>query len=374
MNLLLHTPFFHPMVGGVETFTAGLAGELAARGHRVTVLAENPAGAAGDGGFPFRVVRGDSADRSGLVRGADALLAVGPPVRMVPAAWRAGVPVVLIHQGPAGDCPIGIGWRDGRRCRYSLAKCLGCRVSNQSVAANVRRVAAFQVLRSAVRRAAANVFVSQAVADRVPAPRSRVVGNFFDPAVFRPDAAVAVEPVFLFVGRLVPIKGVDVAVRAFATARRNGLGHRLRIVGDGPERASLERLAAAEGVGEVVEFAGGKRGTDLADEYRRATAVLFASQWEEPFGIVMVEAMGCGTPVIASAHGACPEVVGDAGVLVPGADVGAWARAMTELAADPQRRAVLAERALAQAHSTFTLAAIADRYEAVLRAVAPEAR
>ncbi len=362
------------MVGGVETFTAGLAGELAGRGHGVTVLAENPAGLAQDGDFPVRVVRGASADRPAVIRGADALLSIGPPLRMVPHAWRASVPVVLVHTGPAADCPIGIGWRDGRRCRYAVGKCLGCRVSNQSVATNVRRVAAFQVLRLAVRQAAANVFVSQCVADRVPAPRSRVIGNFFDPKVFHPDATVPVDTVFLFVGRLVPIKGVDVAIRAFAAARRNGLGHRLRIVGDGPERPSLERLAAVEGVGEVVEFAGGKRGADLAAEYRRATAVLFTSQWEEPFGIVMVEAMGCGTPVVASAHGACPEVVGDSGVLVPGADVNAWARAMTDLAADPARRAVLAARAVERARTTFTLAAIADRYEDVLRTVVREAR
>jgi len=366
MRILIHTAFFHPSTGGIETFVDGLAGALVRRGESATVFAETPLGSAVEPDRPYRVVRAGTVRRQDVVADCDVLLSKGPATRMLPIAWRLGIPFVLVHSGPIATCPIGIGWRNSAACHYSFRKCLGCDVSNQSTLANVKAIARLSVLRWGMKRAAATVYISELIANKVGSP-GHIIGNFFDPAIFFTSRGVTPEPVFLIVGRLVPIKGFDVAIRGFALARRQGLQFRLRVVGDGPERANLERLAAQEGVADTVEFLGSRRGSDLADRYRNAWASLVPAQWEEPSGIVMVEAMACGCPVIASDHGACPEVIADAGVLVPAADPAKWAEAMLALAGDQVRRARLSERGIARANALFTLESVTNRYLEVLR-------
>ena len=127
---------------------------------------------------------------------------------------------------------------------------------------------------------------------------------------------------FLIVSALVPYKRVELAMEACARA-----GARLRIVGDGPERARLERLAGPE-----VEFAGRLPDEAVRDEYRRAAAVLLPG--EEDFGIVPLEAQACGRPVVALARGGALETVvdGDTGVLVPEADAAAFAEGLERAA------------------------------------------
>ncbi len=366
MRILIHTAFFHPSMGGIETFVDGLAGALARRGESVTVFTETPLGSAAELDRPYRIVRAGTVRRRDVVAECDVLLSKGPATRMLPIAWRLEIPFVLVHSGPIATCPIGIGWRNGATCNYSLRKCLGCDVSNQYTLANVKAIARHRVLHWGMKRAAATVSISELIANRVGLP-GHVIGNFFDPAMFYPDPDVTPEPAFLIVGRLVPIKGFDVAIRGFALARRQGLQFRLRVVGDGPERANLERLAAQEGVADTVGFLGSRRGSDLADRYRSGWGLLVPTQVEEAFGIVMVEAMACGCPVIASDRGACPEVIADAGVLVPASDPAKWAEAMLSLADDPVRRAWLSERGIARANNMFTLESVTDRYLEVLR-------
>lgn len=369
MKLLLHTPFFYPSVGGIETFADGLAGELHRRGVDVTVLAETPLGAAEERARGYRLLRANPSTRKQALEGADAILSVGPGSRMLPAARRRRLPMVLVHQNPVADCPIGIGWRDSQPCGYRFAKCLHCRVSGQSMKANIRAIARHKVLRWAMKRAAANVYISETIAARAGLPGERI-GNFYDPDIFYPDPAIQPDAAFLFVGRLVLLKGVDVAIRGFAAVRRAGSIFRLRIIGDGPERSNLEQLAVAEGVAEVVDFLGPIGGAELAREYRSAWALLFPSQWAEPFGIVMIEAMACGCPVLASDRGACAEVVADGGRIVGAADADAWATAMTAVAANPELRAEWSRRATLRA-AEFALLRIADRYLQLLNRLVP---
>ena len=134
--------------------------------------------------------------------------------------------------------------------------------------------------------------------------RASVVYPPVDTAFYRP-ARVAPESHFLIVSALVPYKRVDLAM---AACQR--LGAPLRIVGDGPERARLERRA-----GRGVTFLGPLAGDALRDEYLRAQAVIMPG--EEDFGIVPVEAMACGRPVVAYGQGGARETVidGDTGVL-----------------------------------------------------------
>lgn len=141
----------------------------------------------------------------------------------------------------------------------------------------------------------------------------------------------------VFLGRLVPIKGVDVLIDA---ARRAGVG--LTVAGDGPERAALERRA---GRGAGVDWLGEVRG-DRRDQLLGRARVVVVPSVPRPGGRsegaprVALEAMAAGAPLVASATGGLAELPGDAVTLVAPGDAGALAGALTRLVADAGRRAV----------------------------------
>ena len=142
----------------------------------------------------------------------------------------------------------------------------------------------------------------------------------------------------LAVGRVEPRKGFPTAVDALACLPTPAT---LQVVGpdDGTHRAALQAQADRLGVGDRVGFGAARRG-ELGDIYRAADALLFTSAWEEPFGLVPVEAMACGTPVVAAATGGSREFLVD-GVnclVVPAGDAGALAEAVRRLADDPALR------------------------------------
>jgi glycosyltransferase involved in cell wall biosynthesis len=170
-----------------------------------------------------------------------------------------------------------------------------------------------------------------------------------------------------YVGRLTEWKGVDVLIAALGGER----DWELVIAGDGPVRAHLEALAADHAV--PATFLGTVAHDDLPHLYRRLDVLAVPSRavtfWIEQFGRVAVEGMASGVPVVASALGALPEVVGDAGVLVPPDDVEALAGALRSLAADPERRRRLGQlgRERAQRFSWPEVAAAhLELYEKVL--------
>ncbi|MBF6064254.1 glycosyltransferase [Nocardia terpenica] len=160
---------------------------------------------------------------------------------------------------------------------------------------------------------------------------------------FSPDPAIPREDFFLFAGRLVPYKRPDLAIRA---ARRAGC--RLIVLGDGRFRAQLAALAGSE-----TTFLGAAPDEVLLDMYRRCRALLMPGV--EDFGIVPVEAMACGTPVLAVGAGGAldtvrPGVTGE--LLRPGDDdavVAEFARVMREFDANAYDPGAV--RAHAQAYS-----------------------
>ncbi len=139
--------------------------------------------------------------------------------------------------------------------------------------------------------------------------------DFFHPDHSRPDDFA------LIVSALVPYKRIDVAIDACRRARTP-----MTIVGDGPERARLERLAADSGT--AVVFRGRVSNDEVRDLYRRAAFVL--QPGEEDFGIAPIEAQACGRPVVALATGGAAETVvpGETGVLADTPDTEAFAEAI----------------------------------------------
>jgi glycosyltransferase involved in cell wall biosynthesis len=200
---------------------------------------------------------------------------------------------------------------------------------------------------------------------KLPGDRVRVVtegpGDVFGP---RPPGAESnaalrrsgVEPgtrFLLYVGGLSPHKNLPRLIEAFARAGLDRDGLRLVLVGDTGDVfhthvPELRAAVARAGLGDRVVFTGFVPDDDLVELYNRAEALVQPSLMEG-FGLPPVEAMACGTPVVASAAGSLPEVVGEAGLFFDPTDVGAIAAALRRVADDSALRADLADRSLRRA-------------------------
>jgi len=186
-----------------------------------------------------------------------------------------------------------------------------------------------------------------------------------DVELFRPAVRGAPNgPLMIgYVGRLEPHKGVDVLLRAVAGTH----DWQLKITGDGPQRSPLLGLASELGISQRVEFLGHASGEELAQRYRDLDLLAVPSLpwpgWSEQFCRVAVEAMASGVPVVGSASGAIPDVVGDAGVLVEPGRPDDLRRAIEE-AAEPARWQALRERAIERAQK-FTWGSVADAQRAL---------
>jgi D-inositol-3-phosphate glycosyltransferase len=172
-----------------------------------------------------------------------------------------------------------------------------------------------------------------------------------------PDAGRSPGPPrLLFVGRLQPLKGPDVAIRTLAEVRRTLPDARLRIVGGasggtdlaGP--SELEQLAADLGVADAIDLEPALPQAALVERYREADVLLVPSR-SETFGLVALEAQACGTPVVAADVSGLEAVVGEGGTLVPGHDPADHAAAVVGYLTDPARTAAAAAAGVATARS-----------------------
>jgi glycosyltransferase involved in cell wall biosynthesis len=177
-----------------------------------------------------------------------------------------------------------------------------------------------------------------------------------------PSAQVASEAVVLLaVARLTAQKGLDVAVRALPVIRETEPRAELVVLGEGPDRGALERLAARLGVADAVHLLG--RVPDVAAWLRRADVLVHPARWEG-FGLALLEAMLTSLPVVATRISAIPEIVVDdeTGLLVPPDDAPALAAAVVRALANGDR---LGAAGLARARSEFSVARMAERTLAV---------
>jgi glycosyltransferase involved in cell wall biosynthesis len=183
---------------------------------------------------------------------------------------------------------------------------------------------------------------------------------------FRAAAPPAPEPLrLLAVGRLVEKKGFEVLIEAVSGLT---VPFRLRLVGDGPLRARLERAVAAAGAGDRIELLGPRTHDELPGEYAGAHAVVVPSV-EDSTGDrdglpnVVLEAMASGRAVVASAIAGIPSAVrdGDTGLLVPPGDPFALRAALERLAGDPSLRARVGAAARARVERDFDLQSCAAR-------------
>ncbi len=179
------------------------------------------------------------------------------------------------------------------------------------------------------------------------------------------DAPRHDEGYVLYVGRLEAYKGVATLIEAMRALPNVPL----RIVGDGPDRARL--MGLARGMRNIT-FVGFAQGAALWDEYAGARAAVVPSVWYEPFGMVTLEAMVRGVPVIVSDRGGLPEIVEDgvSGLVFPAGEAGELAKRIRALTEDPGKASAIGaagrERAGMMGDPDAHMAAVLDVYTRVL--------
>jgi glycogen synthase len=364
VRVLLVPNTYLPKVGGVEEVTRQLARELRRRAHEVAVLTNRWQGVGSRDeveGVEVRRVRLPLPGVAGRVRFALAapvaaatflasvrrfgpnvvhVVAAGPAVVYLAALRRlVGAPIVLTSQGEVGIAPHRI-FQRSRALRWGLQR----------------------LLADAAAVTACSRFVLEELRSEfdVTAP-AEVVPNGFDPSEL--EVAPADEPRYVFAaGRLVEQKGFDVLLHAFASG---GKGLQLLIAGEGRERGRLEGLTRELGLEGRVRWLGVAGRERLAALINGAEAVAVPSR-QEPFGVILLEAMAAGRPTVASRVGGIPEFAEDGvtTLLVPPEDPGALAEALARLTADAELRNRLGENGKERA-ADYAWTRIADRYAAV---------
>jgi phosphatidylinositol alpha-1,6-mannosyltransferase len=332
--MIVVTRDFPPENGGIQRYCASLACALVDEGARVTVVtsASDPRAAAYDAALPYRVVR-CGGDVVALRAALDRSVAECGPCDVVAASWK-----------PAGAAAALV--RLTRDVRLTIVA-HGSEIARQTGAA--RSFALRTVLARADRIVAVSSFTARLVTE-TSGRRADVVPNGVAPFdVVRAPSAI---PSVVSVGRLIPRKGFDRLLPAFARVanEREAL---LEIVGDGPQRAELEALAARLGIRERVRFLGAIDDPALYDAYARAWCFAMPNRREgydvEGFGLVFLEAAVAGLPSIGGRGSGAEDAIDDGatGFLVDGNDVDAIAGAL---------RRLLGER-----EATFAMGAAARR-------------
>lgn len=408
------------LVGGTERYASDVAGALRARGHDVAVLCRDVgAGACAAAPSDVPVVQdaafGDpSAGRGALrelarrvrrerpdvvflqiARGSklvDALLDAAPLVRFVHdhTLFCPGLNKVRAD-GELCDRPLGLEclsryWLAGgcvcfQRAGHANAlveplRALGAKLAEIEANRRAARIVTnSRYMRGELLQAgfgadqvvALPMFTRSGSADQPPGPLGADVERF----LARSDAPLLFTPARL----TLPDKGVDVLLLALARLRSPA---RTVIAGTGPAEQSLRAAARALGLEERVLFTGWLDQGGIETLYERADVVACPSTWNEPFGLVGIEAMAHARAVVAFRVGGIPEWLAheETGLAVERGDVRGYAAALERLLGDRQLRERMGAAGRAALAARFTREAHADALEDVLRAAAgiPAAR
>jgi len=176
--------------------------------------------------------------------------------------------------------------------------------------------------------------------------------------------------VILFVGNLIRRKGVETLIRAMPVVVRRIPGASLVVVGDGPQRVELEKLAAEEGVSGRIAFRGRLDESELTKAYADCDMFVLPSH-SEFFGVVITEAMSHGKPVIASATNGAKSIIknGECGILVGIGDSKELAREIVHLMTKPEEARMMGMRARMEIESRYSLEHVSNRLQEIYDSV-----
>ncbi|GII86729.1 glycosyl transferase [Sphaerisporangium siamense] len=363
--------------GGQNVHVAGLAAALAALGHDVTVYTRRAA--AHD---PATIAMAPGVTVEHVPAGPPVPLAKDDLLPHMPAfadhlrrRWRASRPdVAHAHFWMSGVAALAAAEDLGVPVAQTF-HALGTVKRRWQGSADTSPPERLAIERDVGRRAAAVIAtcsdeVRELTAMDVPVDRITVVPCGVDLGLFRPDEAIThSEPGvrILSIGRLVPRKGVDTVIEALCHVP----GARLVIAGGEPgdeDTPRLRALAAARGLATRVRLAGAVAREDVPALMRSAQVVVTVP-WYEPFGMVPVEAMACGVPVVASAVGGHLDTVSGCGMLVPPRRPRLLAAVLRDLLARPELRAALGASGVRRARSRYGWPRVAAQTESVYRSL-----
>jgi glycogen(starch) synthase len=360
MKLLIYSHFFAPSVGGVETLVLslarGLAGLRSPSGDpefEITLVTQTPADKFDDLSLRFRVVRQPTLIQLwDLIRASDVVHVAGPALAPLILGLLARKPIVVEHHGFQTICPNGqlLIEPSGSPCPGHFmagrhGECLRCNAGQGWFASRKLWLLTF-VRRFLCRRVLSNITPTEWLGGLVQLPRVVAIphGLEFVAVPLAYSASASRPPVIAFQGRLVTTKGVGVLFEAARILLAQNREFELLAIGDGPERASLERLSQGAPLAGHVRFAGRLSGSELDAALAHASVVVVPSLGGEVFGLVVAENMLRGLPVITSDLGAFVEVLGEGGLTFRTGDAAALARELTRILNDPALATRLAQR------------------------------
>ncbi|MDV3352104.1 glycosyltransferase family 1 protein [Leptolyngbyaceae cyanobacterium CCMR0082] len=348
--LLLHD--YGTATGGAELQMLSLRQGLTERGHQVRLFASNAMPVEGYPQLADNVCFGTNSTLQVLTQTANpsaywqlrqVLQSFQPDVvhiRMF--LWQLsplilpllkGIPCIYQTAVYKAICPAGTNLLpDGNPCQVSPGRvCLssGCLTPKTWLVLMVQwRL--WQRWRSAIDRIVALSYAMKAELMQAGLP-AEVIHNGVPVRERRPP--LSAPPTVAYAGRLVPEKGIQVLIRAFAIATTQVSHARLLIAGQGKSEPELRDLATELGVADNITWLGHLSRSDMERQFDRAWVQVVPSLWSEPFGNVTTEAMMRGTAVIVSAVGAQPEIIEHSvtGFAVPPGDVEAMAVYLTQI-------------------------------------------
>jgi glycogen synthase len=335
MNILIISYAYFPSIGGIETVTKLMAEGFSLRGHNVKTVTDTTVDASWTDSSnvyrrpsPFELIK--------LSAWADVIWQNGISLKYLWAAFLCKKPTAVTLQ-----CPIYPSYPTKTlREQLKALSLRGCRV----------------------------LAISRYVLNDTTLPFD-LVGNPYNTSCAVRDSDQNVKRKdFVVVGRLVSDKGVDLFIQAVARLVCDKRQISCTIVGDGPERENLQKLAAAMGVERFIEFVGYRNGDALYHLIAEHNVIVVPSRWNEPFGVVALEGIACGCIVVGSNGGGLPLAIGPCGITFENNNVDQLIDCLQRVLDDNNLRARL--RMNRSDHlSRFNLDALVQHYIAVFEAL-----
>jgi glycosyltransferase involved in cell wall biosynthesis len=199
--------------------------------------------------------------------------------------------------------------------------------------------------------------------------RVSIIPNGVDAGRFSPPRDGEREPVILYVGSFIERKGIRYLLSAAPDLLRILPGYRIELIGEGPQEPQLREMVRLSGVSDRVVFRGFLSQDEVRDAMQRARIFVLPSL-EEGLGVVLLEALACGTPVVASDVGGIPDIVTrDVGALVPPADPSCLRDAIVRILRSPELWAEFSTNARARVVMSFDWDHIAQRFVTLYRSL-----
>lgn len=369
IKVLIYAHSFAPNVGGLETVVMSLARGLAkipategGGGVAVTLATATPRGEFDDESLPYEVVRQPSLGQLvALVRQADIVHIAGPCFLPMLIGLIFRKRIVVEHHGFQTICPNGqlLLEPSGMPCagHFMAGRHLECFRCNAKEGwfKSLKMALQTSPRRWLCQHVAANVTPTDWLATVLKLPRMTTIHHGL-PAGGKIDAfpTLTSPPTFGFIGRLVSTKGVHILLPAAQQLASRGFGFRLEIIGDGPEKAALAAQTQALGLADKVRFLGHLPEEKVDEHLAGWTAVVMPSLGGEVFGMVAVESMFRGKPVLVSDLGALVEVTGQGGKAFATGSSNALAECLERFLKLPDAAALQGQEARQRARDHFT--------------------